>query len=219
MEFCVSKLQLKLIGIVLLAATASAQMPAGDPVAGEKKATICAACHGPKGVSVNPDWPKQAGQHAQYMYKQLVEFKAGMTATGSAVFRKDPVMSAQASLLSEQDMADLSAYFATLPVSYADIAPADEELARRGERLYRGGDVVRHIPACSGCHSPSGLGNGPAKFPILAGQHSKYISNQLNHFRSGLRANDSNRMMRDIAERLSDADIAAVALYIQGLSN
>lgn len=185
----------------------------GDALAGEKKATICAACHGPGGVSVNPEWPKHAGQHAEYILKQLQEFKAGYKDPATAL-RYNAIMSAQASILSDQDMRDLSAYYASKPINQG---VADEALAKRGAEIYRGGDLARNIPACSACHGPTGTGNGPAKFPSLAGQHAVYTAIQLNNFKTGIRKNDIGRIMRDIAERLSEDEIKAVSSYIEGI--
>ncbi len=202
-----------LIVSLLLPSSLFAQTIIGDAAAGEKKALICSACHGPAGVSVNPLWPKLAGQHATYTIKQLKNFKAGSQDPDQAL-RYDPSMSPQANLLSEQDMADLAAYFASQPTNYA---AADETLVERGRQLYRGGDIARNIPACTACHSPSGHGNAPAGYPSVAGQHSDYIIKQLNDFKRGIRRNDTERVMRDIAERLSEDDIKAIASYMQGV--
>jgi cytochrome c553 len=188
-------------------------LPTGDPVAGEKKSLICSACHGKDGASINPVWPKHAGQHPEYMIKQLQEFRAGFKDPTTAL-RYDPIMSAQASILSDQDILDLAAYFATKPISQG---VADKTLVKRGQEIYIGGDLARNIPACSACHSPKGIGNGPAKFPVMAGQHSVYTASQLNNFKSGKRKNDIGRIMRDIAERLTDDEIKAVSSYIEGI--
>jgi cytochrome c553 len=179
---------------------------AGDAAAGQQKSAVCAACHQADGNSTNPQWPKLAGQHAGYLSKQLQNFKDGE--------RNNAVMAGQVAALSEQDMDDLSAYFAG-----NELIPgtADAELVALGKNIYRGGILKRGIPACSGCHGPAGSGNPAAKFPALAGQHAEYTAMQLKAFRAMERANDPNEMMRNIAIRLTDPEIAAVASYIEGL--
>ena len=193
----------------------SAQVPTltGDPAVGEKKALVCSACHGPAGVSVNPLWPKLAGQHEQYIQKQLFDFRQGFKAPDKAT-RSDPTMSAQTAALTDQDIADLAAYYSKQAVP---AGASDEKLVQRGQEIYRGGDLARNIPACTACHSPTGTGNGPAKYPLVSGQHADYTVKQLYDFKKGARKNDNARIMRDIAERLSDDDIKAVASYMQGL--
>jgi cytochrome c553 len=180
----------------------------GDAGAGQQKAAVCAACHGPDGNSTNPQWPKIAGQNAAYLLKQLHNFKNPDTG------RNNPIMTAQVAALSDQDMADLAEYFAAQPPSPG---VADPQLVETGQALYRGGDLERGIVACSGCHGPQGRGNAAAKIPALAGQHAEYTAAQLKAFRAMERANDPNQMMRDAAMRLTDQDIAAVASYLQGL--
>lgn len=197
------KLVLVTAVILGLAGTAHAQ---GNAAAGQAKAATCAACHGADGNSVNPIWPKLAGQHASYLAKQLAEFKAGT--------RQDPTMAGMAAPLSDQDIQDLAAYFASQTVA---IGSADPEKAAAGKKLYLGGDVERGISACMACHGPNGAGNPGAKFPALAGQHPQYVIKALQDFRSGTRSNDMNSMMRDVAARMTDADIEAVAAYISGL--
>jgi len=188
---------------LLLAGTAHA---GGNAAAGEKKAGACIACHGPNGNSVNPSWPKLAGQSASYIAKQLADFKAGQ--------RKDPVMGAQAIGLSEQDMADLGAYFSRQKISPAS---ADKAKLTLGQNLYRGGQADKGVAACIGCHGPTGAGNPAAKFPSLSSQHTAYVMKTMKDFRSGARANDPSKMMQDIAGRMSDKEIEAVASYIAGL--
>lgn len=180
---------------------------AGDAAAGKTKAMTCGACHGMDGNSMVPTFPKLAGQHASYIEKQLAQFKAGE--------RTDPTMSGMAAPLSAQDAADLAAYFSTQKRVVG--APADMEKAAAGKKLYEGGDAAKGISACMACHGPSGAGNPGAGFPALSGQHSMYVSKALNDFRSGARTTDPAKMMRDIAAKMSDADIAAVAEYIAGL--
>ena len=188
---------------LMLAGTAHA---AGNAAAGEAKAAACLACHGPNGNSVNPAWPKLAGQSAEYIAKQLGDFKAGR--------RTDPVMAPQAASLSEQDMADLGAYFAKQSISPAS---ADKDKLTLGQNLYRGGQAEKGVAACIGCHGPSGAGNPAAKFPALSSQHATYVVKAMKDFRSGTRSNDPSKMMRDIAARMSDKEIEAVASYVSGL--
>lgn len=188
---------------LLLAAPVQA---AGNAAAGEKKSGVCIACHGPKGNSTNPAWPKLAGQGAGYIAKQLADFKAGA--------RKDPIMAGQAAALSSQDMADVAAYYSKQTISPAS---ADKSKLTLGQNIYRGGIKEKAVAACIGCHGPSGAGNPAAKFPALGSQQSVYTVKAMKDFRSGARSNDPSKMMRDIASRLSDKEIEAVASYIAGL--
>lgn len=180
---------------------------AGNAEAGKAKATNCAGCHGVNGNSTNPAWPKLAGQHADYIAKQLADFKAGKN-------RSDALMVAQVSALSKQDMDDLGAYFAKQTVSQGG---ADMKLAAAGAKLYRGGNKKKGVAACIACHGPTGSGNPAAKFPMLNGQHATYVEKAMKDFRSGKRTNDANKMMQNIAEKMSDKEIKAVASYISGL--
>ena len=179
----------------------------GDPAKGQSLAsTVCAACHGPDGNSPIPQNPSVAGQHASYLYKQLSDFKAGR--------RKNAIMAGIVAGLSAEDMRNVAAHYATQKPR--PDAAKDRTLAAAGQKLYRGGDSDTGVPACSGCHSPNGAGI-PAQYPRLAGQHGDYTTVQLQSFRSGDRGNDPNAMMRTIAARLSDKEIAALADYIAGL--
>ena len=180
---------------------------AGNAKAGEAKAANCAGCHGVNGNSTNPAWPKLAGQHADYIAKQLADFKAGKS-------RSEALMISQVSGLSKQDMDDLGAYFAKQTSSQGG---ASKELAASGEKLYRGGNKKKGVAACIACHGPSGAGNPGAKFPKLSGQHAAYVEKAMKDFRSGKRTNDANKMMQIIAEKMSDKEIKAVASYISGL--
>jgi len=197
----------KLVAAILgLFVAVGAAHGAGDAAAGKEKVASCQGCHGEDGNSTNPEWPKLAGQHAEYIAKQLGDFKTGA--------RKDPTMTAMAASLSATDMADLGAYFSGQDIK---VGTVDGGLARRGERIYRGGNPVSGVPACIGCHGPSGNGNPTAKFPALGGQHKAYIEKTLKDFKYGTRANDLNEMMRDIAVKMSDGEISVVAEYISGL--
>ena len=197
------KLTALAIAGLLLASGAHA---AGDAAAGQTKSAACAACHMADGNSVTPIWPKLAGQHAAYLAKQLSDFKAGN--------RTDPTMSAMAAPLSEQDVLDLAAYFSSQTMSGGAASP---DLVKAGETLYRAGDAVRGVTACTACHGPTGSGNPDAGFPRLGGQQTDYVVKQLKAFRDGTRANDANAMMRDIAAKMTDQQIAAVASYVSGL--
>lgn len=173
---------------------------------GQQKAAVCAGCHGADGNSVTPDWPKLAGQHSSYIVAQLQAFKAGV--------RKNPMMNPMAANLSDADMAALAGYFSSQKLQYGEATP---ESVEAGQKLYRGGNPSSGVPACMACHGPRGSGNPAAGYPSLHGQHSKYTATQLKAYRSGERATDPNAMMRTIAARLTDAEIEAVAGYIQGL--
>lgn len=189
-----------------LAISAVVQAAEGDASAGKTKSVTCAACHGADGNSVNPIWPKLAGQHPSYMAKQIMDFKKGE--------RKDPTMTAMAAPLSDQDIADLAAYFSAEKHS---VGTTDPQQVAVGERIYRGGNAAAGVAACSACHGPAGTGNAAAQFPSLGGQHAAYVEKALKDFRAGARVNDANGMMRGVAARLTDQEILAVAQYIQGL--
>lgn len=203
---------------VLLAATAvSHAMAAGDVDAGKEKSQPCAACHGPDGNSPSGEWPSLAGQGEKYLVEQIQAFKAGD--------RQNALMAPMVANLSEQDMADLAAYFSAQAIK---VGQADPELAEQGERIYRGGVVAEGVPACSGCHGPAGEGVDAAGFPALAGQHTQYLEIQLKAFRAAgrgdlgdnvvKRTNDPQEMMRTVAAKMSDTEIKAVASFLNGLS-
>ena len=195
-----------LITACAMMALTSVSVAAGNATAGKAKSASCAACHGADGNSMNPTWPKLAGQSASYIVKQLADFKAKK--------RNDPLMSFQASALSAQDMDDLGAYFASQTGSQGG---ADEKLAVAGAKLYRGGNKAKGVAACIACHGPTGAGNPAAKFPKLSGQHAAYVEKAMKDFRAGSRSNDMNKMMQNVAEKMSDKEIKAVASYISGL--
>lgn len=191
----------------------SAQATDGDVEAGKTKSATCAACHGPDGNATIPMYPKIAGQHAGYIYKQLKEFKLAME-TGGKEGRMNAVMGGMVMPLSDQDMKDLSAYFASQTMT-AGSTP--EDIIPAGQALYRGGDMERGIPACQACHGPRGVGQSLAGFPKVSFQHPEYIKSQLELFRSGKRANDMNGMMQDIAVKLTDEEIDIISKYMAGL--
>ena len=180
----------------------------GDPSDGQAKASTCAACHGQDGNSINPEWPNLAGQHEKYIVKALRSYKDGT--------RDVVLMASQVASLSEQDMADVAAYFSSQTLARQTADPA---LVKQGERIYRGGDMDRGISACIACHGPSGRGNRAAGYPALAGQHATYTANQLLAYRANKRQTDADvdQVMRNVSALLSEAEIKAVASYIQGL--
>jgi cytochrome c553 len=180
---------------------------AGDAKAGQAKAAVCGACHGPDGNSAAPNFPKLAGQGERYLLKQMNDIKAGN--------RTVLEMTGLLNNVSDQDMADIAAYFASQKGS---VGAADPKVVARGEALFRGGKLEQGMPACTGCHAPDGSGNAAAGFPHLGGQHAQYVAKQLTDFREGNRTNDGDSMiMRGIAAKLSNKDIEAVSSYIQGL--
>ena len=168
--------------------------------------TVCIACHGADGNSPAPANPKLASQHAEYINKQLTNFKSGE--------RKSPIMAGMVAALSPDDMRNLAAYFSGQKPAPA--AAKDKDLAAKGEKIYRGGIASIGVPACTGCHGPTGSGL-PVQFPRLAGQHGEYIETQLKNFRISERANDPGKMMQIVAMKMSDQDMKAVAEYISGL--
>jgi cytochrome c553 len=188
------------------AIASSAAPAAGNAESGAAKAAVCQACHGANGNSVNPEWPSLAGLGADYIAEQLQNFKDGK--------RNSPIMMPIAAPLSAQDMADLGAYFDSLVNTGLE---ADPSYWQAGEKIYRGGDKVRGIPACMACHGPTGRGNEPAKFPALRGEESVYIAKQLRDYASGARAPGPGGIMPVIAKRLSPDDIRNLASYVQGL--
>ncbi|MGL5742461.1 MAG: c-type cytochrome [Legionella sp.] len=168
---------------------------------------VCAACHGQQGNSTNPQWPNIAGQHPKYFVKQLKDMN-------NHSLRNAPTMSALVATLTEQDMDDLAAYYAKMPLARGS---TPEQFLKRGEQIYRGGDYTKRITACIACHGPKGTGNAQAGFPILSGQHAAYTVLQLKAFTDGTRKNDLNHIMQDISNRMSQEDMEAVAHYIEGL--
>ena len=182
----------------------------GDAQAGAQKAGTCVACHGANGISANPEWPVLAGQNEAYTHKQLRLFKSGV--------RQNALMNGIAAGLSEQDMADLGAYYATQP---GRIGSADPALVEQGEALWRVGHGESGVAACIACHGPRGEGNALAAFPMLSGQHATYLAAQLKAYRSGERATPRDThslMMQGVARGMTDAQIEAVSSYAEGLN-
>jgi len=198
-----------------VASAAAADLPFthGTAAAGSAKSALCSACHGPNGNSVNPEWPRLAGQSAVYVAEQLRLFRSGV--------RNNPVMKPLAATLSDQDIDDLAVYYeAQTPVGLE----ADPSYWKGGEALYLGGDRAHEVPACLACHGPLGRGNPAAGYPALRAQQSVYVVKQLNDYASGARFSSANTtadpdsvMMITIAKRLSPEQIRDVASYVQGM--
>ncbi len=185
---------------------------AGNVDAGRSKAQVCAGCHGVDGNATIPNYPSLAGQHAGYLVNQLKNFKSER--------RVNAIMKGQVANLSDQDMQDIAAYYASQKIRTG--AATDESKRQFGERIYRGGNESKGLAACMACHSPNGTGNLPANYPVLSGQNEGYVVQTLKDYREGkVRGADdrdeSARTMRTIAKKMSDAEIEAVAHYISGL--
>jgi cytochrome c553 len=213
-RFAARGLVAQLVGLGVVATALAAPPANGDAAAGAAKAAVCGACHGATGNSVNPEWPNLAGQHHEYVAEQLALLKSGV--------RVAPLMAPMAVALSPQDMADLAAYFERQTLTGLEADPA---LWQAGQKLYRGGDEARGIPACSGCHGPNGRGNGPARWPQIRAQQPTYLTNQLTSYAARTRYTEiagqpgpaGAEIMYDIAKRLSADDIKALVAYLQGL--
>lgn len=178
----------------------------GSAERGAAKAAVCLACHGVNGNSSNPEWPSLAGQGARYLAEQLALFRGGK--------RNNPVMRPLAMGLSNQDIEDLAAYYAAQTPTGLE---ADPSYWKAGEKLYRGGDAARKLPACIACHGPVGRGNAPAGYPALRAQHALYTQKQLTDYASGARTGARADVMRTIAQRMSAEDIRNVSSYVQGM--
>ncbi len=193
---------------LLVTASASAETATkADPAKAQQIVTqVCAACHGADGNSTSSANPKLAGQHAEYITKQLHDFKSGE--------RKSAVMSGMVAALTPEDMLNLGAYFGEKTIKPG--AAKDKELVAQGQKIFKGGNAASGVPACAACHGPAGAGI-PVQFPRLGSQHAEYVLTQLKLFRSGERANDGAKMMRVIAAKMTDQEMKAAAEYISGL--
>lgn len=191
--------------LALPAAAAGAAAPAkADPIKGQEKAAACMACHTADGTRGLPANPILQAQHAEYIVKQLTEFKSGK--------RANAIMAGMAAALTPEDMANIAAFYnSKAPVTGA---ARNKDTVALGEKIYRGGIADRKVPACAGCHSPSGAGI-PAQYPRLASQHADYTELQLKNFRDGVRKN--NAVMTGVAAKMNDREIKAVSDYIAGL--
>lgn len=197
------------IGAIVIALTSlmSISSYAADIQAGKSKSAVCAGCHGADGNSISGTWPSLAGQHASYIVKQLKDFKSEA--------RVDPTMKGMAAILAtEADMQNVAAYYQSQKPKAVKF---DDKLIEKGESIFRGGITEVSVPACMACHGPDGAGNAPAAWPSLKGQQPDYLVAQLKKFRDGSRANDAGSTMRNVAARMSDAEIMAVAAYIAGI--
>jgi len=198
---------------LMLGLSASAALADGDAAAGESKTAVCAACHGADGNSMVPTFPKLAGQNEKYLYDQLVKIRDGG--------RPIPTMIGQLDAMSDQDLENIAAFYASQPATGGQ---ADPDLVALGQQIYRGGISSRNIPACTACHAPRGQGNAPAGYPRLAGQHAEYTALQLQMYRKGYddetgRSTDGDtKIMRTVAFQLSDKEIEALASYLAGLN-
>ena len=176
---------------------------------GRELSASCVACHGDNGISLNPVWPKLAGQNPKYLEVQLHEFKKGPDGN-----RNNAVMYGIAMTLSDSDITNLSAYYASLKSS---VGLVKDDYLDLGRNIYRGGNMDIKMQACMSCHGPNGQGNYAAAIPMLSGQHSEYTYQQLKKFQASTRSNDYNKMMRNIVHRMTDEEMKAVASYIEGL--
>lgn len=196
-----------LVNLMLAGAAQAAAAPAGfkpDLAKGQAISATCQACHTADGSRGLPTNPILAGQHPEYLYKQLVEYKSGK--------RKNAIMAGFAAMLSDEDMRHVAAFYASKPPVQG--FAQNKETIELGERIWRGGIIAKGVPACSGCHSPNGAGI-PAQYPRMGGQHAEYTALQLANFASGERAN--NAQMSSIASKMSAAEMKAVADYAAGL--
>jgi len=196
----------KRFGVILASLLLAGSASAGDAALGAQKAAVCGACHGMTGSSVNPEWPNLAGQNEAYIVAQLQGFQHNL--------RSNPLMTPMAAPLQEEDMKDLGAHFSQQTPSGLEADPSNW---KAGEKMYRGGDAARGIPACIACHGPQGRGNGPAKYPALRAQHAVYTFNQLKAFKDGSRKSAGSDIMQVVTERMTDEEMRALASYVQGL--
>lgn len=191
------------VAVALLSCLPAVATAKGDPAKGQPMSAACLACHGADGNSAIPVNPSLAQQHPEYIAKQLAEFKSGA--------RANAIMAGIATALTPENMADLGAWFGSRKLRPA--TASDEAAAKLGQKLYRAGDPGRGLPACAGCHSPTGAGI-PSQYPRLAGQHPAYTVAQLKAFKAGERANDNAAMMRTVAAKLTDQEMTALAEYL-----
>lgn len=199
----------QLIFIILTIFCSAIIAQEGSVDAGKAKSETCVACHNADGNSTNTVWPKLAGQHADYLAAQLMEFRKGEQGN-----RYNVVMYPMVKNLTDQDIYDLAAYFSAQPTSEG---ATKATLAPLGERIYRGGNVKTGVMACAACHGPDGMGNALAHFPRLSYQHADYIKLQLEAYKEGTRKGELAAIMQGIASKMSDAEMEAVSSYIEGL--
>jgi len=181
---------------------------AGDAAAGKAKSAACGGCHGFDGNSPIPTYPKLAGQNEAYITKQVKDFKANTT-------RQNPIMFGMVAALTDQDAADIGAYFQSQ--SLKEAATFDESKVATGRDIYKGGDMQKGIPACQACHGPKGSGTAGIGYPQIGGQYTEYTLAQLKAFKDGSRTNDDKKLMRSIVEKMSEKEMVAVSNYIASL--
>ena len=214
-----------------LVAVAQGALAAGDAAAGATKAAVCGACHGADGNSMVGTFPKLAGLGERYLLKQMTDIQAWDLETDATkkanTGRAVAEMTGLLAKMTKQDLADLAAHFSAQATQLSGSKKIEVQVnsgikvdgLELGERTYRAGNPASGVPACTGCHAPDGKGNIPAGFPRLSGQHPEYVEKQLRAFRAGDRKNDGDQsIMRSVADKLSDAEIVALANYIAGLN-
>jgi len=200
------------LALSVLASISTPAVAEGNPEAGKTKAIVCSACHGVDGNSLIDMYPNLAGQQPTYLKKQLHDFRSAAQ-TGGEKGRNDPIMGGMAMMLSDQDVEDVAAFYASQTLAVIEV----QNIPASGEQLYKGGDMVRGITACIACHGPDGSGSELAGFPAIGGQHANYLKIQLNKFHDASRNNDMNGMMQDIAVKLTSEDVDALSQYISSL--
>jgi cytochrome c553 len=207
------------LSLLMLTMVTSPLHAQGDPQAGQSKIQVCVACHGQTGNAIAPLFATIAGQGEKYLLKQLRDIQSGN--------REIVEMTGMLDSFTDQDLADIAAYFSEqeMQIAGAGQVTADayemgvEDVLALGEQIYRNGNMDTGVPACSGCHSPTGMGNFPAGYPRLGGQYREYIAKQLKNFQNNIRTNDGNtEIMRGVARPLSELEITAVSNYISGLN-
>lgn len=196
-------------GVVVFLSLAGVAHAAGDAAAGQEKSALCAGCHGADGNSMVPTFPNLAGQGEKYLIKQIADFK------GMATRKNDTMTGMAMTIATDQDAADLAAFYSTQKLN--STAVADDSKLAKGREIYKGGNLQTGVPACQGCHGPDGAGNTAAGYPQLKGQHADYTMAQLRAFRDGSRSNDDRSVMRSALPRMTDAELEAVAHYIASL--
>ena len=198
---------MKLKNLLVAFVSALFLLAAGDPKSGESKVAVCSACHGADGNSVVGLWPSLAGQNEKYLLKQLRLVKSGDRVIDSMVGLLDN--------LDDSDLEDISAFYASKKNKVGQVEESKLEL---GRKLYYAGNLEKGVPSCSACHSPRGLGNGPAAYPLLSGQQPDYVAKALKDYRSGARINeDPSKIMASIAYKLDDTEIEALSSFVHGL--
>lgn len=195
-----------LISLLVTVGATSVAIAEGNPEAGKALTAVCGACHGADGNSLAPTFPKLAGQNESYLLKQMTDIKSGVRPVAQMTGLLDG--------MSEQNLADISAYFASQSVV---VGQADPALVEAGKNIYRDGNPETGVPACMACHGPAGKGLNSAGFPQLSGQHASYTASQLKMFQFGDRNNDAAKIMQNIAFKMNEREIQAVSSYIQGL--